>query len=67
MRPPHSDCFTVAELRRCAEREAKIRMRVYPGRVDTRRMTQDQACREIAMMEAIAQWLAAEEQAELLV
>jgi hypothetical protein len=67
MRPPHKDCFTVGDLRRCAEREVRIRMRTYPGRIETGRMTADQAGREIAMMEAITQWLLEEEQAELLV
>jgi len=46
--------FTDLELARCAEREAKIRRRVYPNRVMTGRMNQTQAEREIAMMQQIA-------------
>lgn len=59
--------FTVTELRECAEREVKLRERVYPGRIMTGRMTSEYAARQIAMMEEIARRLRAEEQAELLV
>lgn len=52
-----SDDFTGEQLRRCAERELCLRRRVYPGRVERGRMTQDKANREIAMMEAIIDYL----------
>jgi len=39
----------------CAVREAKMRRRVYPRWVAQGRMTQEQAEREIATMEAIAE------------
>jgi hypothetical protein len=45
--------FTHAELMRCAEREMRLRMRVYPHWVRQGRYTADQAHREIAMMEEI--------------
>lgn len=35
------------------EREIGLRKRVYPGRVQARRMSQDRAEREIQIMEAI--------------
>lgn len=38
----------------CVEREVKMRRRVYPRWVENKRMTQAQADREIALMEAIA-------------
>jgi hypothetical protein len=46
--------FSLLELIACAEREVKIRLRVYPGRVLTGRMSQQEADRQIAMMAAIA-------------
>lgn len=42
------------EKRRCAEREVKMRKRVYPRWVEQGRMTQEKADEEIALMEAIA-------------
>ena len=46
---PHS----FEDMRACAEREAKMRRRVYPRWVEQKRMTQAQADRETALMEAI--------------
>lgn len=46
--------FTPSELAACAEREVKQRRRVYPRFVANHRMTQPEANRQIAMMEAIA-------------
>ena len=46
--------FSYSELAECAEREGKIRVRVYANRIETGRMTNAQAQREIAMMQAIA-------------
>lgn len=59
--------FTLKELRECAEREVKLRERVYPNRITTGRMSAEHAARQIAMMEEIARRLQTEEQAELLV
>jgi replicative DNA helicase len=60
--------FTLRDLAECAERELKLRRRVYANRVDTGRMSQNEAERQIAMMEAIAAKLREEEQQwELLV
>jgi hypothetical protein len=46
--------FTYAELLACAEREVKMRYRVYEQRVDRRQMSRRAADREIALMEEIA-------------
>jgi hypothetical protein len=59
--------FTLTELRECAEREIRLRRRVYPNRVDTGRMSQRDADRQIAMMEEIATKLRELEQADLLI
>ena len=59
--------FTLTELRECAEREVKLRRRVYANRVDTGRMTQREADRQIAMMDEIAERLRKEEQAGMLI
>ena len=40
--------------RECAERELRMRRRVYPRWVASGRMSQAQAAKEIATMEAIA-------------
>jgi hypothetical protein len=45
--------FTSAEMVGCIERELKMRRRVYPRWVSTGKMSQPQANREIALMEAI--------------
>jgi len=59
--------FSVRELAECAERELKLRRRVYANRVDTGRMSEREAQRQIAMMEAIAMQLReAEQQQERL-
>jgi hypothetical protein len=46
--------YTVQDKRECATREARLRRRVYPRWVQSGKMTQRQADREIAIMEAIA-------------
>lgn len=46
--------FSDEEKRQCAEREAKMRRRVYPRWVADGRMKQEQADREIAIMDEIA-------------
>jgi hypothetical protein len=58
--------FTNAELRKCAERELRLRKQVYPGRVERGRMTAQQALRELLMMEAICIYFHEREQAERL-
>jgi hypothetical protein len=45
--------ITHDEKRACIERELKMRRRVYPRWVENEKMTQAQADREIATMEAI--------------
>lgn len=45
---------TTAEKRAAAERELKMRRRVYPRWIASGRMTQAEADREIRVMEAIA-------------
>ena len=45
--------FTRAQKRACIERELKMRRRVYPRWVENGKMTQADADREIAVMEAI--------------
>lgn len=49
--------FSRDRLAECAEREVKQRVRVYPRLVAERRMTQEMADREIAMMKAIVEIL----------
>jgi hypothetical protein len=51
--------FTDEEKAKCALREAAWRRRVYPNSVAKGRMTQEQADREIAMMDEIAAEFAA--------
>lgn len=46
--------FTDTDKRECAEREAKMRRRVYPRWVSDGRMTQASADKQIAIMDAIA-------------
>lgn len=46
--------FTAAEKQAAAEREAKLRRRVYPRWVADGRMAQAKADQEIAIMDAIA-------------
>ena len=60
--------FSNDQLANCALREMRWRIRVYPNRVFTGRMSQNKADVEIAMMEAIAEHflaLAATDQPEL--
>ena len=52
--------FSTADLAACAERELRMRLRVYPRWVAAGRLTQARADVEIAMMRAIAQRLRAE-------
>jgi hypothetical protein len=47
--------FTAQEKLECAEREVKLRRRVYPQRVLNGRMTQALANEQIALMEAIVE------------
>jgi hypothetical protein len=47
--------YSMNELLECAEREVQQRKWVYPRRVEAKKMTQQRATREIAMMEAIAE------------
>jgi hypothetical protein len=46
--------ITAADKLKCAERELKQRYRVYARLVDKEKMTQQQADREIELMEEIA-------------
>jgi hypothetical protein len=50
-----TDIITVADKLACAERELKMRKRVYPRWVADRRMSEGQAAHEIAAMEAIVE------------
>ncbi len=52
----HIADYTAAEMLACAERETKLRKRVYPNRVETGRMSKEQAAHEIACMQAIADY-----------
>jgi hypothetical protein len=45
--------FTVEEKIACLEREIRLRKKVYPNRVLTRRMSQKMAHREIELMQQI--------------
>ncbi len=45
--------ITHDDKRACIERELKMRRKVYPRWVENQKMTQAQADREIAIMEAI--------------
>jgi len=47
--------FTSSEKRECAERELKMRERVYPRWTAAGKMTQAKADAEIALMEAIVE------------
>jgi hypothetical protein len=59
--------FTSAEKRECAERELKMRQRVYPRWVQSEKMTQAKADREIALMQAIVEDYAILEGGERLI
>lgn len=54
---PPSLRFQTAELAECAEREVRMRERVYPVRMAAGRLSAKTAMREIAMMKAIAKFL----------
>jgi hypothetical protein len=49
--------FSPQELLDCAKREVRMRRRVYPRQVQDRKMSQEEADRELAMMEAIVAML----------
>lgn len=51
-------CYSMRELHAAAVRELKLRQRVYPNRVLTKRMSQQQADAEIGKMRAIADYFA---------
>jgi len=56
--------FTAEEKFKCAAREAKMRLRVYPRLVEKGQLTEETSKREIALMAAIVEdyrALAAEE------
>jgi uncharacterized protein YndB with AHSA1/START domain len=53
-----ASAFTTEELHRCALRELGLRKRVYPNRIETGRMTAEQAAKQIMMMQAIVDLLA---------
>ncbi len=46
--------FSDAEKRECAEREARMRRRVYPRWVEQKKMSLSQADKQIALMDEIA-------------
>lgn len=46
-----------ADMIGCVQREIGMRKKVYPRWVEIGRMTQDQADREIAIMEMVLRWL----------
>lgn len=52
-KPPPLKVFELKELVACAGREVGLRKGVYPKWVASGRMTQEQADKEIAMMETI--------------
>lgn len=58
--------YTATELQACAKRELRLRLRIYPNRVLTGRMTERDADREIAMMAAIVEHYAELAKAERL-
>jgi hypothetical protein len=59
--------FSLQELVACAERELKLRERIYPQRVRDGRMSRQFADDQIAKMQQIAARLRELEQAEQLV
>lgn len=64
--PPTSGVvtFTARDKAKCAAREARKRHQVYRRLVDTGKMTQAEADRQIAIMEAIAADYTAQADAE---
>jgi hypothetical protein len=65
--PDRNPGYSMRELTACAERETKLRRRVYANRVLTGRMSQHQADIEIDKMEAIALMLAEMAERERLI
>lgn len=49
--------ITRSEMRECAERELKLRQRVYPRWIETNRISPAKATHELAVMEAIVKHL----------
>lgn len=58
--------FTFDQLAAAAEREVRLRERVYPRRVQAGRMTRTKADEETAMMKAIAEHLRAQAERDSL-
>jgi hypothetical protein len=50
---PVTDIITAADKLACAERELKMRKRVYPRWIEAGRMSEGAAAHQIAVMEAI--------------
>lgn len=46
--------YSAAEKFTCADRELKMRERVYPRWIEAKKMTAEKAAKEIAVMAAIA-------------
>ena len=59
--------YTARDLQACAEREANLRRRVYSNRVLTKRMSKQQADREIDLMAAIGEHFAELAESERLI
>lgn len=59
--------FTARELADCAERELRLRRRVYPKWVESKKMSPKFAEDEIAKMEAIANILHEQDKGERLI
>jgi hypothetical protein len=58
--------YALRDLAACADRETKLRRKVYANRVETGRMSRQQADTEIRKMEAIAELLAEAAKSERL-
>ena len=54
-----STTISLAQQIACVKREIALRVRVYPGFVRQRRMTQDQADKEVACMQGVLHTLTA--------
>ena len=59
--------YTAKEKREAAERELKMRQRVYPRWVADKRMTQEKADHETAVMAAIVEDYKTQERVERLI
>ena len=64
--PDRNPGYSMRDLAACAERETRLRRKVYANRVETGRMSQGQADAEIRKMEAIAALLAEAAKSERL-